>query len=387
MAKKYRYPEDKGFVAAVKRGWRRLVRAVKAAVIGAFIALGLGVATGITYLVKTQTDPEGAAKIKRTTEVSIYRTRQIIAFFRDRAPPPAPNQVEASSETTCAFNANGAEMAKEMPHLYQDFRLASRLPLTGEHLYEVLYDPGRAIQSCVEPDTVDSGANGTFKDNKATMKESASTGTSLHEYFHALQEIGGAPVERYELSMRDAVAANLIMEATAAAYQMIAIKEAQNLGLSFRAPTKFRSAADNENTIKIFEDAYNQALASEGGFLSSTRERRALEAAGQAVVRHLLGGGDAGWGVGYADIAALNANLNSEQFPDDGREKKWGYKNKRESVFARMGAVSNNINLVPQEYLGRDAEGHIEQLMQKMGLSFTRGFVAPQQNPYRHPGV
>jgi hypothetical protein len=304
--------------------------------------------------------------------------------------PAAIEQDNTAAEVSAA-NANLADMAQKLPQLYRDLQIMEQLPLTGKGVYDMLKDPASGIVSHLIPNPEGSAVDGGYQKKHAKIPRGGSSSTSFHEYFHALQDISGGDDAMFKLTMKDAVIDNLLQEASAVAYELAARQEAANHNLAFFDPaakvttlsagvtmtSSTSSASDGAEVKAAFHDAYTAAWDANASLDATARETKALEAGGQTVVRFLLEGKDAAWSASYSQLAAANANNNSQSLGNDGRENKPGYKDKRDAAYTKMGSISPQINFIPAEYLGADADAAIDKCFKDMGFTTTALYTAP----------
>lgn len=313
-------------------------------------------------------------------------------------PPPSEIEItlaEAKARMPaaeyCAANSNQPEMELKTPRLARDMEVLSQLPLTGRPVYNVVTDPANGFQSCIFPADPKQGSRSTYSQKVAKIASNSDGLTTAHEYFHALQDMNGGNDGFYRLTLRDAVVDNLLQEASAVAYEMAARREASNRGLSFyRPPAVLETRADGTVTtwyflkastdlgnIAAFREAYDKAWLLNAAADARTREEKSLEAGGQAVVRRLMSGEDRIWSSVYLNLAARNANANGATLSFNSRvyslidSETSGYPAKRDAAFKKMGAVSANINFIPAEFLGPDAERHIDKCFTDLGFRDT----------------
>ena len=302
----------------------------------------------------------------------------------------------ASEENTMAaevtvFNANLEEVAKKTPQLYRDLLLMEKLPLTGKGVYDLLKDPANGIQSVLFSVPKGEAADGHYKDKTARIVSGAGAAMAFHEYFHAAQDVNDGNLNASVLGMKDAAISNMLLEAAAVAYELAARYEAEKHNLKFVGPEAVVkdvsgvttvgstvSAADNSETIGAFQAAYDAAWKANAHLDAQTCEAKALEAGGKAVVRHLLDGKNEQWKTKYVEVATLNINNNLSLFSNDGRELKPEYKNTRDDFYAKQGVVSLQINFIPEEYLGAEADAAIDKCFKGMGFKLPE---APSPAP------
>jgi hypothetical protein len=195
----------------------------------------------------------------------------------------------------CVDNANLQELAEKAPRLARDLAVMRQLPLTGRPVYDMVRDPANGIHSCLFPVPPKSGSTSTYQDKKARIARASGTSTSFHEYFHAWQDKQEGRNDMFTLTQKDSIAANLLKEASAVAYELASRQEAENRGLRFydtpdvvetreqggvRYTTTYTetSPAKNIENRKAFKEAYDAAFAASAGLDAQAREAKALEA-------------------------------------------------------------------------------------------------------------
>ncbi len=275
-----------------------------------------------------------------------------------------------ASAMTSDLNA----MSKNVPQLARDLALMSKLPLTGRPVYDMLVNPANKMKSTLFPVPLKAGSTSSYSDHHARIGRGTGTSTAFHEYFHAYQDVTEQGRGMFELSVRDAAIANFLTEASAVAYEISARKEAEKLGLQFRATPVYQekqpdgsvvtytitSPSTNPENLKVFDAAYDAALKQNLG------EAKALEAGGKAVVLRLLDAKDDQWRATYAQLAVDNINNNPHAFREDGTSP--GYEAKRVGVFQRQGKLGGTLNFIPDEFTGQQANAYIERTMKAMGM-------------------
>lgn len=298
-------------------------------------------------------------------------------------PPLAtPVPSDNSLPRVCVDNADIHGQFTKAQQLYRDLALLQRLPLTGSGVFDMLVDAKHDLRTCLDPQRIDNPMVGSYTNGRLRLARGAGSGTSLHEFFHAYQEkVSGLEMEK--LDMRDAAVGNFLLEATAVAYELAAEREAQNRGVKLAedAPVlrvengiqvsyRVTSAASDPLTRMIFKSAYDDASALYANIDARTREAKSLEAAGKAVVRHLLAASDPTWAQSYVQLVLLNINANTHIYEQNNAAAA-GYAAERTATYFAMGQVSSLINFVPDEFLGADADRHIARCLERMGLEIV----------------
>lgn len=292
-----------------------------------------------------------------------------------------------ASAMTSDLNA----VSKNLPQLARDLAIMQKLPLTGRPVYDAIVNPANGIKSTLFPVPPKSGSTSTYQDKHARIGRGTATSTAFHEYFHAYQDMTEQGPGMFGLTVKDAAIADFLSEASAVAYEIASRKEAEKLGLQFRATPVYQerdangnittytitSSSTNPENLRAFDAAYNAALA------QNQSEAKALEAGGKAVVRRLLDAQDNQWRATYAQVAIININNNLHAFREDGQSA--GYTDKRVGVFQRQGQLGNTLNFIPDEFLGPQANAAIDKTFKAMGLlienkSQTYYTPAPQQD-------
>ena len=314
-----------------------------------------------------------------------------------------PPVTEEDTVTTKAFAVNFilGDVEQNMPQIFRDLSLMEKLPLTGKCIYDILKDPANGITTHLVPVPDGEPLNSHYYPdiNNAEIARGAGTLSTFLEYFHAAQDVNDGDVDEPVLTMKDAVVAALLVEASAVAYQLAARQEAENHnvklfdtktivkvapgGETVTYSTKYTS--DNPETRIAFYDAYIAAWKKNAGADAQSREAKSLEAGGKAVVRHLLDGKDAQWKEAYMQQTILNMiKMDAAVFLDDGRESKPGYKDRRSDFYTKQGGVLPQINFIPEEYLGADADQYIDKCFNGMVSELFKPSPAPTKVAQKH---
>lgn len=276
--------------------------------------------------------------------------------------------------SSCAQTSDFEAMTRELPAVSSALDIMARLPLTGEDIYATINDHENKILSCTYKTSEETKEVLGYYQNKRVMIDNV-TGTSVvfHEYFHAVQGTGNGLDERYALTFKDAVIACLLTEATAAAYELIAWKEAENNGLPF-IQGQGQTFAESGWGRQIFDNAYYRSWNGNEGMDLETRQAKALEAGGQEIVRYLLNGEDRQWRSFYLNNIRHDIK---NGFINNDHEKDWWYEGMRYNIYMKQGYVSSKISLIPEEFLGEDADRKIGEYFKKTGLKASKPFSLP----------
>ena len=310
-----------------------------------------------------------------------------------------PPVFEEDTVTTvfCASNDNLREVEQNTPQIFRDLSLMEKLPLTGKYIYGILKNPANGIMTCLVPVPEGEPLNSHYSPliKNANVARGAGSLSTFHEYFHAAQDFNDGGVDMSILTMKDAVFANLLMEASAVAYELAARQEAANHGVRLFGTKKIIKviagdtltlstmyASDRPEIRAVFRGAYIAAWKKNASLDAQTCEAKSLEAGGKAVVRYLLEGKDAVWMAAYTQQVISNIFKDYDSFQDDGRELKPGYRNRRGDFYSREGVVSSQINFIPDEYLGAAAEQYIDKSFS--GVVFGLFNPAPQRVAQKH---
>ena len=289
----------------------------------------------------------------------------IIGVEKDPLAPVAASPVTIHANDGCVMNSNLEEISATMPRLAQDLDTMRRLTLSGKPLFDTITDPVNGIETCLKQKLIDEGKAGEFNNvaKRITMIPDADTNVILHEGFHAGQSLR---VNEFlsALSVSDFIAASLLKEATAVAYELVTQREALNKGIALNNDEKFMSASRTQRNIGLFDTQYESAVS------SGASEAKALEKAGKAIVLSLLDGDNSAWSAFYARQSVDNANSNLGLLLT--RKKGGDYSQFRSHVFRQIGQISPDINLVPDEYLNENADARIEKNLGRHGISISR---------------
>jgi hypothetical protein len=293
----------------------------------------------------------------RTVSSRIRRLGAAFAAAAAFMTGPAAAQT-APAAANCAPNANLAEVEKKLPAVFRDLQIMNQLPQTGQGLYEQLKNRAWGLQTCLAA----ADSDGRFQGRTATIPANSGTNVALHEYFHGLQSYNGSLGDNYRLTMKDSAVAHLLMEAAAAAYELVAEQEAKNRDIAFYRPSGVGYHSHSPKMRAAFQKAHDAAFAGNAWRDAPTRTALALQAGGRAAVRSLLEGSEPSWTKHYRQRAVFYTNDNISHLT---RNADAGYENFRRGVFNRMGAVAWNINIIPEELTGPSADGYINTYFSK----------------------
>jgi len=321
----------------------------------------------------------------------------------------------------CSRNDNLTELRNKTPQIAKDFNILSQLPLSGAAIYKTLKNPRNHITSCVGSyDKIK--LLGVYYDSSHKIKVSALTGTKTyaHESFHAYKSLNNNDPLYYKLTKNDAVLGGLLNEALAVAYELVTEQEAKNHGINFiynRNKKRILTGASDGFILKgIFHSAYNSYInkhsssqytkrksnqnnahykeirfpnndviyvkgnvfsdtppspepslvdnSNISGYLNKDIEAGALQAAGRAVVLHLMSGRDKNWSKYYMGQSLKNLRINYDGFNLKETSAESNIYNKyRDNRYIITGKVSKFINLMPREFLHKAADRNIKRAL------------------------
>lgn len=292
----------------------------------------------------------------------------------------------------CVSTSKPEEINKRTPEIFRDFNMMAALPLTGEPIYNVLGDSSRHINACIFYVSQDRSTTNSYAGRRIMMSSNAGTTVTFHESFHAKQDVNNGLAYAYMMTSKDAAIAMFLSEATAVAYELAARREAENNGQHFNDNHSFLSAmnpfsnnvryrSDDPENRAAFNNAYKNSWRENASMDARTREAKALEAGGKAVVLRLMEGRDQAWSRTYVALTIFNINNNRDFFTNDGRERLEDYRFLRNTVYTNHGNVSSDINFTPDVLLGNDANQYIDSFFHKIGLKETDLPLSPQITP------
>lgn len=307
-----------------------------------------------------------------------------------------PNEDQEKAESH-VVNADLKNVAAQAPQIARDLNTMSQLPLTGYGLYNALIDPSYGIETSLFPVPKGSAATSTYLNRQVRVARGSGTSTSMHEYFHAWQDLTNSKYSIYNLEMKDAIVGSLLEEANAVAYELASAREASNHGVPYAEAETYTqrvggnvitiyqiSASTNPDNIKAFNDAYDAAWAANEGADAATREAKALSAGGQAVVTRLMQGKDERWKNAYVERTVEHINNNLDVFRAQSNDP--GYAAKRAAVFEGFGRVSDKMNFTPEAFRGTGpgVTQEVNKTFNTLGFSFkqvaeTRQTIEPAQ--------
>lgn len=272
---------------------------------------------------------------------------------------------------------NLQDIVKKQPEISRHLALMEKLPLTGKPVFDRLTSPESRITIKLFPIPANfpvvQGRYST-RDRLLEIPRGAKTGVTFHESFHAVQDVINET--RLILTRKDTALSMLLTEATAVAYAIAAEHEANSLGLKFFEPAPFLTdtadgpvlttivtAASNPKTRAVFQAAYDQAW--EENTASENRQAKALEAGGKSVVRHLLEWKDPEWQRAYSRLVLNYIGSDKHRFITEEQINET-YAPERSIDYSKLGGALPNINFVPEEYLGPDADKYIDACFKGM---------------------
>ncbi len=302
-----------------------------------------------------------------TSWLRFFRSTQPYSLQTTEGVTLTQNFAQARS---CVNSDDLSTMQARNPQVYRDLALMERLPITGRPVFKIVTDSRYKSEACLIPFNANSATAGTHLNGTINIMRSLSADTTLHEYFHALQDFREeAAGTIYNLTPTDYAVANALSEAAALSYAVMAAREARNRGLT-PAPSAQRSyisAGERAENIAIFDAAYETAYAANEHMTATARETAALEAGGQALVRTMMAGHDRHWTTHYRTLIRDNLNANLHILA---RNNGTGptYADLRRDAFYRAGMVTPGLNLIPTEYLGAEAPRYIAAHISTLGL-------------------
>lgn len=286
---------------------------------------------------------------------------------QDQVFPSAPeNAAMATSSVsfdrahgrTCASMDDRLGMKSFLTHLSQDMDLMESLPITGAPVHAGM--AGSALTLCSQPAKGMGDMQGYYQvgQSRLVVSEEAGTSTSLHEIFHAHQDVARSAFRAQDerLTPRDEAFANLLGEASAVAYELVVQQEMAERGIDVPRLGKHGGTGNSRRVRQHFSAHYKQALSE----IEASRDVRiayALRHAGRAVVEYLISGESNFWREYYSTQAIHNAS-NVETAQNDCAV---GYAARRAALFKAEGQVTGELNFIPERYLGVDAETHIRR--------------------------
>lgn len=193
---------------------------------------------------------------------------------------------------------NDDDFAARMPAVNAAFNLMAQLPVTGKPVLDALHKTN--VEICNDPARPTPG--GTYDNNSFTYKLTPEDAHFLptvvvHESFHHLQvQQSGMLANALKVNTPQFMYANMLAEAGASAYQLMAGAEARKID-----PSLWNAAAERwPEASYTFKAAYEKAKDAQ------MTDAQALEKGGQAVVTQMVSGMDRTFSLSY--IVAMQVN-------------------------------------------------------------------------------
>lgn len=260
-----------------------------------------------------------------------------------------PTTVNARVSSTSCVPAADMLGNNAHPQLKPVFERMVRLPVSGAAIVNRIMVPSEDVDACTSRDLPDGTLIATYESPTRRLivpHRDAPPATIAHEIFHAHQHLTGGftgVASNRLLTAGDRATGMLLIEATAAAYGMVAMKEASFYDASYAKHMR----THNYGMTRTFNTAFDASYAANANQPEQDRRRLALQAGGQAVVRALMNGQSSEWKGLYKDEAARYLRLASFNGVRTAE-----YTATRDGLYARIGQVSPSLQLVPVEFFG-----------------------------------
>lgn len=265
-----------------------------------------------------------------------------------RATLALPNHLGAISSTTC-IPASEVITSKAYPQIRPVFERMAQQPISGAPVLGRITAPNEDVDACTSRSLPDGTLVAAYESPTRRLivaRRNVAPTTVAHEAFHAHQHITGGFTgvgSNRLLSAGDRATGLLLIEATAAAYGMVVIKEA-----SLSDPGYARNIRTHDYGMsRTFNTAFDASYNANANAPETERRRQALQAGGQAVVRGLMNGQSSEWKFLYRPEASRYLGLASftgARTPE--------YTAQRDTQYAKIGQVAPNLQLIPSEFFG-----------------------------------
>lgn len=297
------------------------------------------------------------------------------------APPPAPAPPspfattqthdlpghfhQRISSTTCIPAAN-LNTSDRYPQIRPVFDRMAQAPISGAPVIARITTPEEDVNACTSRDLPDGTLVAAYESPTRRLivaTRNVAPSTVAHEAFHARQHITGGfngVGSNRTLTAGDRATGMLLIEATAAAYSLVVIKE-----MSFTDPTYARRhlGTHDYGMLRTFNTAFDASYNANATRPEAERRRAALEAGGQAVVRALMNAQSSEWRSLYRSEAQRFLDL-----PSFSGARSAEYTTVRDREYARIGQVAPNLQLVPVEFMGSRGNDSIAASQRAIGL-------------------
>ena len=257
----------------------------------------------------------------------------------------------AASDAECTYLAD-PELSRFEPEIARHLQTMKRVP-SARLVTEPLQEPQHFVKACLVSSfqRASTQAKYDYLDKALLFTADNSISNVIHEIFHAHQDLGGSlktvlsPLQKPVLTAQDSYVAHMLIEATAAAYTMIVLK--QNEHQDPIEYTLYMQGADSYGMGDLFENTFNQHLKEreKQRLPYAQAEKEALEIAGQAIVREMIFGQNDTWRSNYE--AAFFNKVASRDYP---LTQGPGYAAMRSDIYTKIGQVTTNFSLTPPEF-------------------------------------
>lgn len=289
-------------------------------------------------------------------------------------PPPAPVDANATlalpshlgaiSSTSC-IPAADILASRKYPQIRPVFERMAQQPISGTPVINRVTTPSEDVDACTSRSLPDGNLVAAYESQTRRLivaERNVAPSTVAHEVFHAHQHITGGFTgvgSNRLLSAGDRATGLLLIEATAAAYAMVVIKEASLDDASYGRNLR----THDYGMARTFNTAFDASFAANEDKPAAERRRLALQAGGQAVVRALMNGQSSEWKSLYRSEAQRYLGLPSFSGPR-GAE----YSAERDRQYARIGQAAPHLQLIPSEFFGSRGNDSIASSQREIGL-------------------
>lgn len=291
-----------------------------------------------------------------------------------------PNALGAITSTRC-IPATDIMASKGYQQIRPVFERMAREPITGAPIINRITTESEDVDACTSRDLPDGNLVATYESQTRRLivaNRNVAPLTVAHEAFHAKQHLTGGftgVASNSLLTNGDRATGLQLIEATAAAYSMVVIKE-----ISLDDPGYAHNIrTNNYGMTRTFNTAFDASYAANANRPETERRQLALQAGGQAVVRALMNGQSSEWKSLYRPEASRYLGLASYTGARNAE-----YTAERDRLYARIGQVAPNVQLIPSEFFGSRGNDTIAASQRATGLHVPvppQGFASSPRRP------
>lgn len=297
---------------------------------------------------------------------------------------PLPNRFSTQLSSTTCIPAATIIASKDYPQIRPVFERMARQPISGAPIIARVTTPTEDVDACISRSLPDGNLIAAYESQTRRLivaPRNVAPSTVIHEVFHTNQHLTGGFTgtgSNRMLSTGDRATGLLLIEASAAAYALVVIKEASLTDASYAHNMR----THDYGMTRTFNTAFDASYTANKNTPETERRRAALQAGGQAVVLALMSGHSSEWKAMYRPEAMRYFGITSYT-GQHGAE----YMAERDRLYARIGHVATDLQLIPGEFFGLRAQVTIAATHRAFQFPQVRVITATTSTQNPVPGV